>query len=313
MASTKRIEKQLTKEAEAKARFSDYSAKKTSNLLDRVEARINEAEAKVKDIERAGIEVSRRWSKEKELAKLEKYRKKFEKKGKLTWRELWYLNDTAKKNTFNDITWVILPVPDKRHPNAEIPKEEAFTISKIEKVVREDIAHFDDETKKAPSEKMRDAINKWNEITRIYKSSNEIGLAGKSEAEAQAIIKSRTGAGELNLGYGGHSALINDLWYIARANGVTNNLGENLVRYIKSYMTDKSNFAKIERFYQSSEGYELRNLINNATGRNLYKYVCMIYEAFNKLIDKVGVLTGTTDEQKALREQTEAGISSLND
>lgn len=310
VSQLKRVNKDIQKQKKEKARFSKFSTKQSQNLINKAMEKAKDADKHVEELKKMGIPVYRRWTLDKELRELEKYQNKLDKKGKLSWSELATINDKTKKNYYNDITRVTLQVIDEKRStqNATITKSEEFTISKIEKLSKKELDSVMDGTKKGISESAAVAVKQWIDSTRQYKSENEInmsevGIEGKSDDEIRRLMDARLGKGKIDLSWtGGMSSLLNDLHYIALMEG---DVGRDLVQYISDIMQDKVIFAKIESYYQSSKGRDLRDKINKAVGKDAYDGIKLIYEAFDKLLDTLAFEGLVSDEQlEHLQEKT---------
>lgn len=306
----KQMNKVIQKQKKEKARFSKFSTKQSQNLINKAMEKAKDADKHVKELEKMGIPVDRRWTLDKEVKLLEKYQKKLDKKGKLSWSELATINDKTKKNYYNDLTRVTLQVIDEKRStqNATITKPESFTITKIERLSKQELDSVIDGTKKGISESAAVAVKQWIDSTRQYKSENEInmsgmGIEGKSDDEIRRLMEARIGKGKIDVSWtGGMSSLINDLHYIALAEG---DIGRDLVQYISEIMQDKVIFAKIESYYQSSKGRDLRDKINKAVGKDMYDGIKLIYDAFDNLLDTLAFEGLVNDEQlEQLQEKT---------
>ena len=213
-----------------------------------------------------------------------------------------HIAEMGGKNYYNHITWVTLQVVDKERSTdtTTVTKSEEFTIHKIESLAQKELNSVIDPSKKGVSEASANAVKQWIEATRIYKSDNEInmsevGIEGKSDDEIRRLMESRIGKGKIDLSWsGGMSSLLNDLHYIALMEG---DVGRDLVQYISDIMRDDVMFAKIESYYQSSKGRDLRDKINKAVGKDAYDGIKLIYEAFDKLIETLSFEGLVNDEQ----------------
>lgn len=293
-------------------RNSDLSTKQIAKLIAKAEARLDEAEAKVKELESYGLTIDRFWSYDKVKSNIDKVKAKFEKKGKLSVMDVEYLRDLGKKRGYDDITRVKLPVPDqlRSNENMTVVKYDWFTVTKIEALARQEYRAFLNPEKKQLTEAQKMAVDKWTQAARVYKSSNEEILA--TEADVQRFLRqSRGNKANLDLSFGGQSALLNDLTYISRAKG---DIGYDLITWLRGIMSDKTAFAKIEHWYQSPAGYELRQTINDATGANMYNGIQRISSMIEKLLDELAIEGIVSDEQiEDLYNKASAGVSGYMD
>ena len=304
--------KLIKKGVKSYRRNSDLSTKQIARLIAKAEARLNEAEAKVEELESYGLTIDRYWSHDKVQRNIDKVKAKFEKKGKLSVMDVEYLRDLGKKREYDNITRVKLPVPDplRSNENMTVVKYEWFTLNKIEALARQEYRAFLYPEKKQLTDAQKMAVEKWTQAARVYKSSNEEILA--TEADVQRFLRqSRGSKANLDLSFGGQSALLNDLTYISRAKG---DIGYDLVTWLRGILQDKTVFAKIEHWYQSPAGYELRQTTNYATGANMYNGIQRISSMIEKLLDELAIEGIISDEQmEDLYNKASAGVSGYMD
>ena len=306
----KKYDKLTAKLKSMEDRYSKYSSKRIENAIKKAEENVKLNADRVQELRKLGIPVYSTWDKTEEMNKLEKYKTELKDKGTLDWMTVGHIVDMGKKNYYNNITRVTLQVVDKERSTdtAKVTKSEEFTIAKIEQLAQKELNSVIDPDKKGISEASANAVKQWIEATRIYKSDNEVEfkegeIEGKSDDEIRRLVESRMNKGKIDVSWaGGMSSLINDLRYIALAEG---DIGRDLVQYISEIMQDKVIFAKIESYYQSSKGRDLRDKINKAVGSDMYDGIKLIYEAFDKLLDTLAFEGIVNDEQlEQLQEKT---------
>lgn len=312
MANTKKIEKGISKIISNRRKNSNLSTEQIAKILAKAEKNLERAEAKVNELETYGLEVDTYYNPDKTRKRLQELSDKLDRRGKLTFWEVEYLRDLGKKRAFDNVTYVTLPVPDEKRStdNMTVVKEERFTVTKIESLAKQEYAAFLDPNKKQLTDAQKMAVEKWTQAARVYKSSNEEILA--TEADVQKFLRqSRGSKANLDLSFGGQSALLNDLTYISRAKG---DIGYDLVTWLRGIMQDKTVFAKIEHWYQSPAGYELRQTINDATGANMYNGIQRISSMIEKLLDELAIEGIISDEQmEDLYNKASAGVSGYMD
>lgn len=281
------------------------------NLIATAAKNLDNSDTKVKELESYGLEVYKVYDSNRIKRRLEHLEGKIINKGYLTVKEVEYLKDLTKKRAFDDIIYVTLPVPDKKRSTTSmtVTKGERFTVTEMERLANREYKSFIGKGKGlTDAEKM--AVEKWTQAARVYKSVNEEIL--KTDADVENFIRrSRANKADLDLSFGGQSSLLNDLTYISRAKG---DIGRDLVEWLRGIMQDKTVFAKIEQWYQSPAGYELRQTINDATGSNMYNGIQRISSMIEKLLDELAIEGIVSDEQiEDLYNKASAGVSGYMD
>lgn len=278
--------------AKNKKQYDKQTRKKFENSIKKAEDTLAEMNAKVEAMS-DDLSVRKHYSTAKIQNELNKMKERLDKKGGLTYTQFVRLKDLKSKSWYaKNMIEIQVDVPVKTMFDVEVTKSEWIKLSTAESVAKKEWRLNLEEIEKGSTDKeltareqailrqfsaaISDIANVTNTLT--FEPDEAIPA---TEADVIAKLKEQRGTGELDLSFGGHSALLNDLHYTAITKG---NFGKDFVTWIRAIMeNDKVMFARIERWYQSSEGYEARVAISNASGDQWYEN----FKSFAKMVEKV--------------------------
>lgn len=311
--SIRNISRRFNSAAKTYVKDGKLNQKKIKNLLAKAEANLNKAEELASEFERNGIEVEKGYNPERDRQFIENAREYLSGKDKLTLMNTYkitntiaVLKDIAAKNEFTSLMKLTIDVVDTERST------DTLTVTKPVKIKLSDIYKIrrKEEAGKELTDDEFNALHAWNDATITYNNYENVPIL-QTEADVQAFIKASRNK-SLDLSFGGQSALLNDLAYTERAKG---DIGHDLVEWLRTLMQDKTVFAKIEKWYQSPSGFELRQAINAATGAAWYKQFKLISAMIDRLLDNLEVELdlGTDDMREQLRSKANAITSGYMD
>lgn len=279
MAYRKKVEEQNKKQTK----------RKYNNRINKALGMLDDSDKLVAELSNS-IPTRKQYNTDKIKNELYKMKDRVEKKGKLTTTQFARLKQLSSKKFYGDNVEMKMEVPDEarsKNSSVEITKSEWIRLSAAKRISDKDYKISTGKTDKVFTP--RDAAI-FKEFSRAYNTFANIENAvdmrdviaiPETEEDVIKMLKEKRGTSQLDLSFGGHSSLLNDLAYTAGARG---DLGRDFVSWVRALMEgDKVIFAKIEKWYQSPAGKTTRDYINNAVGDNWYEN----YKEFSILIEKV--------------------------
>lgn len=217
------------------------------------------------------------------------------------------LQKMSRKSYYDQRTYVKFEAVDEERStaNAEVTKEEWMSLSKINAIRRKEAKGLD------LKDNEFNALYAWNDANKVWNNYNNVVILETDEDVVEFLKNSRNK--KLDFSIGGQSALLNDLFYSELTKG---SYAKQIIDKIRSLMmADKYIYAKIEQWYQSPRGFDVRTQLNNATGENWYKNfkdaAAAILAMIDALEEEIGI--NPDDDLEDIKAKAEAALSGYMD
>ena len=291
MTSSKAIQKSVKTIAKNKEQYKKQTARKLRNRIKKAHEVLEETDNIVRELS-INITTQKQYNSSKISSELDKMLERLDKKGNLTYTQFVRLKDLSSKSFYAKNILLQMQVPDTARyfgTDVELTKTQWVKLSDAQKIARKDYNISANKTKKELTNREKAIFQQYSQsYNTIANITNAIDMSDidataipQTEEAVIKMLKARRGTSQLDLSFGGHSSLLNDLAYTAKAKG---DIGRDFVDWIRALMEkDKVIFAKIEKWYQSPVGRDVRQAINNATGDNWYEN----FKEFSLMIEKV--------------------------
>lgn len=294
--AVKKFAKSIKKAYRQHKRNSALSTRQIQNLINKAKENLDKNKAKLDELEHSNVRTMTFVDYDKKMEQINKLQVELTNKGKLSSNKIQLLREWGGQHYYDKLVYISVDVKDKERSSETMDftkPSEYKTLDKVYKIVR-------DESKgKELKEDEEEFARQFSKATASYHNYENVPIMRTSEDVQEFLKKTRNK--QVDLSIGGMSSLLNDLRYIEGDGGYKNRnqIGKDLVKELRDFMqSDKTVYAKIEKWYQSAEGLELKALINSATGSNYYKYLQLISVSITKLIKSIRRMI-LLDEQRA--------------
>ena len=292
--AVKKFAKSIKKAYRQHKRNSGLSTRQIQNLINKAKENLDKNKAKLDELENSNVKIMKFFDYDKKMEAINKLQVELVNKGKLSSNKIQLLREWGKQHYYDKLVHISVSVKDKERSTEtmDFSKDSEYkSLDKIYKIMRKESKG---EELKEDEEEFALQFSKATASYNIYENVPVM----KTPEDVQEFLK-KTRNKQVDLSMGGMSSLLNDLWYVEGGRGNRNQIGKDLVKELRDFMqSDKTVYAKIEKWYQSAEGLELKALINSATGSNYYKYLQLISVSITKLIRSIRRMI-LLDEQRS--------------
>lgn len=292
--AVKKFAKSIKKAYRQHKRNSGLSTRQIQNLINKAKENLDKNKAKLDELESSNVRTMTFFDYDKKMEAINKLQAELTNKGKLSSNKIQLLREWGSQHYYDKLIHISVNVKDKERSTdtMDFTKDSEYkSLDKIYKIVRKESQG------KELKEDEEEFLNQFSKATASYNNYENVPVMKTPEDVKEFLKKTRNK--QVDLSIGGMSSLLNDLWYVEGGKGRRNQMGKDLVKELRDFMqSDKTVYAKIEKWYQSAEGLELKGLINSATGENYYKYLQLISVAITKLIKSIRRMI-LLDEQRA--------------
>lgn len=292
--AVKKFAKSIKKAYRQHKRNSGLSTRQIQNLINKAKENLDKNKAKLDELENSNVKIMKFFDYDKKMEAINKLQVELVNKGKLSSNKIQLLREWGKQHYYDKLVHISVSVKDKERSTEtmDFSKDSEYkSLDKIYKIMR----------KESKGEELKEDEEEFalqfSKATASYNNYENVPVM-KTPEDVQEFLK-KTRNKQVDLSMGGMSSLLNDLWYVEGGRGNRNQIGKDLVKELRDFMqSDKTVYAKIEKWYQSAEGLELKALINSATGSNYYKYLQLISVSITKLIRSIRRMI-LLDEQRS--------------